>query len=1041
MDAGAPIIDPRDEHDLVSQTEALIHAELSLAGLTWTASAENPDMAYALVRIFARMARHAVESLNRIPDKTFIEFLNLVGAAPRPPSAARVPLTFHLSDRAAADVLVPAGARVAAPPARERTEELYFETESPLIATRARLSAMIVHRPELDLFADRSPPAEESCPLLEVDVPTPHHLLVDGGAIFALPEGTLAEIRIGLPPPAPGVWSELPLAWTYWNGQAWLPLPGASSAVEVDPGTGKRTQVVSFALPAGIALRTEGDREGRFARGALGAALPDASVVPAIDGVSVGATLTASGRSADHGFSGAARLDMSLDHFPFGERPRVGDAFFLASDDVFSRGGAAVTLHVTRSAAAQPLGAADDPTLIWEVWTAAGWLEIGRSDRDDSSLQPLPLGQTNTPYPPGASPYNFADGTLALSSDGAITFTLPGDVAPLSLHGVTSHWLRVRIAQGARVYGLGITVSFVGVNINGTTVNVGSTTDDGFRPPVLASLSIDYTYTPAVSPAALLVENDFRYTDRTADNASGFVPFTHDTGDGTALYLGFDRPFDDRAASLFFEVTPPSPAEISASAQLAASAAGPPVLAWEYASPAGWSDLGVEDETDGLRRAGPVRFIGPADFLRREQFGRSYYWVRVRLVSGGFGVVPRLRCVRTNTVWARHATTQTEEILGSSDGHAHQTFQLQRSPVLEGAQIEVFEPVAPHPGEEAELRRISGDDAVRPVLDDHGHLLGAWVRWQEVTDFYGSGPADRHYVLDHATGEVTFGGRGRGMAPPIGTDNVRAARYHAGGGALGDVAPGEITRLVTTPPLIDGVTNPAAAAGGTDMETSARVRQLGARLLRHGHRAVAADDFEELARAASPLVARARAITPGFFPTDCVYVTPSPPAGQVLVIVVPAGTEARPVPTLALLDDVGDYLRSRAAPAVRLVLSGPDWVRVTASVEVVPISLDAADSVGFAVVTALEEYLHPLTGGAGGQGWEMGAVPRASDLYPLIMAIAEVDHVRKLKLVYEREIADGVWVPHDPDAAGAAGPRGLIFSGAHAVSVHPQEGV
>lgn len=1059
MHARAPLIDPRDNDALVATTEALLQEEiepyleevyqelgvppgdLDAADLQWVpATAAAPDMAYALVRIFARMVRHVVSSVNRIPDKGFLELLNLVGAAQAPPNAARVPLTFSLADGAPADVLVPAGARVAAPPAGGQTEESVFETEVSLVVTRAALTAVLVHRPDLDRWADRTAPDPEGCPVTEADVPTPHLLFVDGGALFAHPAGTPAEIRIRLYPNEVGVWADLPLSWSYWDGETWQGFPEGALTWEVLEAPGSRTQVISFALPEKMARKVEGGREGLFLRGDLGHELPDDAVVPTVLGVEVGAHVEPAAEIApDLAAFGASPLDLSMDFRPFGEQPKAGDTFFVASEEAFSKPQALVTLHVERGEAAHVYsgqssdpGLLDDPVLVWEMWTTEGWTEVGRSSRDDSNIDPDGLHA------------EFVDGTMAFTEAGDVTIRVPVAVAPLDLRGVSSHWLRVRIARSERGYGRGIFIEYVEIKIGlddpPKQVKIASVTDEGHRPPVLSSLAIDYVHEP-LEPAPLVVTyNDFEYAFHEGDDTAEYKPFTHSSADSPALYLGFDRPFDNRSVALFFDVTPPTPAEISAEVQLAASATEPPAFEWQYSGPEGWKPLDVEDDTKGLRRAAPVRFLGPADFTPRTALDRSRHWIRLRLLAGDFGVVPRLRCVRTNTVWARQATTITDEILGSSDGQAGQVLRVPRTPVLADPVVEVFEPVVPSAAEEQELRRISGDDAVRPALDEHGHATGAWVRWRQVTDFHASGPADRHYVLDHATGTLQLGGLGRGMAPPAGVDNVRVALYRVGGGVAGNRGPGEITTLLNTPTLVAGVTNHTAAAGGTDLETLDRVRERGPRMLRHAHRAVAAEDFEDLAREASPEVARARTVTPRFEALACTLSPPWPPAGKVLVVVVPYGAEAQPVPALSLLDDVADYLRARAAPAVRVDVSGPDWVRVTAEIEIVPVSLDAADTADTAVLAALGRYLHPLTGSAAGEGWEFGAVPRESDLYPLLTAVPEVDHVRQLHLKYERQTPAGAWVEHAPGSAGLTGPAILIFSGQHQVSIRQAEG-
>ena len=74
--------------------------------------------------------------------------------------------------------------------------------------------------------------------------------------------------------------------------------------------------------------------------------------------------------------------------------------------------------------------------------------------------------------------------------------------------------------------------------------------------------------------------------------------------------------------------------------------------------------------------------------------------------------------------------------------------------------------------------------------------------------------------------------------------------------------PGTLTVLKAGPPGIASVTNPAGARGGVDPEQLDSVRVRGAMELRARHRAVTAEDFEHLAREASPRVARAVCVPP-----------------------------------------------------------------------------------------------------------------------------------------------------------------------------------
>jgi len=141
-------------------------------------------------------------------------------------------------------------------------------------------------------------------------------------------------------------------------------------------------------------------------------------------------------------------------------------------------------------------------------------------------------------------------------------------------------------------------------------------------PPVVKSLS----FVPAggqqaeLPPSACLSYNDFRYVDLTAAAAGQgppFTPFAPTADSQPTLYLGLDRPFDNRPVTLYLQVQPPRPEEVSADTLAELDQAMPAQVVWEYASPAGWRPLGALDETRALADRGEVRFIGPTDLATR----------------------------------------------------------------------------------------------------------------------------------------------------------------------------------------------------------------------------------------------------------------------------------------------------------------------------------------------------------------------------------------------------------------------------------------
>jgi predicted phage baseplate assembly protein len=300
------------------------------------------------------------------------------------------------------------------------------------------------------------------------------------------------------------------------------------------------------------------------------------------------------------------------------------------------------------------------------------------------------------------------------------------------------------------------------------------------------------------------------------------------------------------------------------------------------------------------------------------------------------------------------------------------------------------------------------------TLDVAGQPDEVWVRWHAVPDFYQSGTRDRHYTVDALTGEIRFGDGSFGMIPPQGQNNLRVT-YRTGGGEQGNRAAATIVELKSGLPYLDGVTNHEPAQGGAAREPIERLQARGPRVLRHRDRAVTAQDLEDLAAAASAEVARVAAIAPAFSPynlwLDPLAPVPTPEhaaadAGRMGVIVVPNANVARPTPSLGLLRRVQAHLRERCPPTADLWVAGPEWIAVTVTATVVPTSLEQADAIGDRVRTALERFLHPLSGGPDGQGWAFARIPHRSDLSALIEAVEAADHVHALAVSLQPETGD-----------------------------------
>ncbi|MDI7276949.1 MAG: putative baseplate assembly protein, partial [Anaerolineae bacterium] len=432
---------------------------------------------------------------------------------------------------------------------------------------------------------------------------------------------------------------------------------------------------------------------------------------------------------------------------------------------------------------------------------------------------------------------------------------------------------------------------------------------------------------------------------------------------GNALYFGFVNDLSHHVIGI--EVTCPT------ATGLGIDPGNPPWM-WEgWHGGEGdrrWLPAAVEtDGTGGMNQAGII-FLRLPGLALREFSGQRAYWVRCRLVepasSGtGYDQSPRLQniVVRSwgGSVWATHASVVRGEVLGRSDGSPGQRFGLEHYPLLRRRRGETVEVRAP--GEES------------------------WEPWIERPDLADSGPFDKHYTCDSATGEIRFGPALRqpdgsahayGAIPPRGA-LIRFSSYRYGGGVVGNVQAGTLTALKTSIPYVDRVTNHADATGGIDAETVEMAEMRAPQLLRSRGRAVTASDYEALARMADSRVERARCIQP---------VGDRDPAlaGRVYLLLVPKVNrpEERIVPEqLAISDDlrqsVQRYVDEYRLLSVRLDIREPQyhWVAVEVSAVVAP---DAdPERVRAEAEARLYRFLNPIVGGQAGNGWPFGR-----DLYP-----------------------------------------------------------
>ncbi len=216
MSLPVPNLDDRRFQDLVDEAKRMIPS------LTpeWT-NHNVADPGVALIELFAWMSEQVIFRLNQVPERLYVDFLNLLGTAPFPASAAQVPLTFWLSAATAQPVTIPAGTEVTTADAGG----VIFATLDELKIQQPRVTgamtssdeqAYVDVREQLEYDRD-SVTCFASSPVAAGDAFNLGFDVSLAGLMVDLVVDT-AERGIGVDP------DDVPIIWEVWSGEFWIPV-------------------------------------------------------------------------------------------------------------------------------------------------------------------------------------------------------------------------------------------------------------------------------------------------------------------------------------------------------------------------------------------------------------------------------------------------------------------------------------------------------------------------------------------------------------------------------------------------------------------------------------------------------------------------------------------------------------------------------------------------------------------------------------------------------------------------------------------------
>ncbi len=937
MSLPVPQLDDRTFDDLVAEAKERIARKCP----QWTDF--NPsDPGMMLVDLMAWVTETALYRLNRVPEKNYLKFLELIGVELKHSQPARTRVFFQIKKGLGEEDLapVPAGTRLSTRP-MPGGNPIVFETCRELRLTSRRI--LRAHS-SFRSAAGTEQVAEHSLAAGAVQETT----LFQGAAVvrrclylgFHSPiarggrESLTLHLKIAQPLAGPLWWE-----WEGWNGERWEPVVPEDATqglrrdgqIQFDP-LPKLESLAVRDLTRGQLGNADEQEPVRWLRARLTGAQMTAS--PVIDEIRIqygqrslppARILIATQAAGPLAFVPLPQ-PTEMDLLPLGNTPEAGNTLYVESP-LFQHAGASISIEFdleTNLSLAEP----ESLEIHWEYRDTEGnWRRLGSSG----------VGGTIT------TEHGLADGTDSFTKSGTVRFICPENIAQAQVAGQSGWFVRARLerAQFRRpVQGM----------LRARSVLCGVTEDPR---PLDDSISENY--------------GEFQ----THPSAEPVTPFPPNPERDPAFYLCFDGRPSNEIHHLFFDLVRPGAGVEPQGVQ----------MAWEYQGEQRWMPLELQaDGTRHFTRAGSVQFLSPADWVPSTQLGFEGYWLRVRWEIGELADPPRLRQILLNGVDVVQALRQ--EVIRSGTGEPGQSVPLPHG-ILAHPEILIREKEKPTPAEITSWRQEFGDRLLEEV-DRATARSVAWVKWEEVKNFYRSGASDRHFAVDLRTGRIQFGDGKRGAIPPKGGDNIRVI-CRISQGANGNAGAGTITVLDGEMPQVTSVSNLHPAEGGTDPESVEEARLRGPWVIKHRDRAVTEEDFVELAKEASPLVGAARCYAE---------------EGLVHVVVVPASDDPRPLPNQRLVSDVSDYLDARRLINTRIRVEGPVYQTIELQTRVVlrPSYQGHFAEVAARIRQALHLFVHPLKGGSDGSGWPMGRALHLSELYYLLESVDGIEVVEEVRI-------------------------------------------
>ncbi len=932
-------LDKRTREDILRQMEELARSYTP----EWKFQAEHGDGGSALVNIYADMLTEMVRQYNQIPERDKQMFFQRLGVRQRAAAPAKGYVSFGMVNREVGGTLVPGGTGLVG--TADSGEQVGLETDKEIYVSVSEIKKIYYQEGRRDAIyclAEKEGSLEGG----HVKNLQEHICWLGHSTVFHI--GGEAELFITLVP---------------LEGQDFSTLLQDGEKTEFSYLSGQGEWRFESWSCEGNTIRLKKTRE-----------MPDFASVDihnqnscyvkwrakdiqaykdlVIEKIGIGAVGEAAAPEYIYTADGQEAVGR---FFPFGERPYSYGEFYLCSNEVLEKKGAAI--EVVMDMEFRRILPLTEPVPMPVQWKKI----MRKEDIPKEEAVPITIDEVVWEYyngmgftrlfpKAGYTDVFWSDGQESASPKVKLSFFCPRDIQPVMVHARMTYCIRARILKMNHEY----------------------TPNGYYRTPFVTHTELSYDYSSSMQEVenCVLCNN---LEEHRVQKGSTFIPFSALGESRPALYIGFDTPLRGGPFGLYCGV------------KSKISSADGQKWNYEYYNGREWNSLALEDSTGNLTKSGILRLLGNYDFDACSLFGQRLFWMRfIELGENAeAGKVKNRNPIEElwmNTVPVTAVETVQEEFVMSAESEENPFIRLRQKNIQQIA-LWVDESYLSR----AEQERLEKKTRVDRVRDGDGAIAGVWVLWKETEDISMSRWDERCYHIERREGILRF---------PSGKENLPAkVVYTWGGGSQGNLAEGQITHLNRSIRFLSQVANRHRLLGGKNQELPEEAVERMERQLLHRNRAVMSSDYEALALEAAGEVAKVRAFCNRNQAGERLR-------GAITLVVLKEDYPA--VDFQALRDVIYDYIKCRMPGTAQLqkhfYIVEPWFTEIWVSAVCVIKENQSVFACRAEALERLSHFLNPLTGNFDKKGWGIGQAPRRGQIQNALSKTNGIDRIQKLSI-------------------------------------------